>query len=732
MTRLPVAALLLSLALLLAAAADLTGTLRTLDRSLSEAARSQRVIDAADALLSTVKDAETGQRGYLLTGSGRYLQPYEAALTRLDADLATLRMQVTGQPREDVRLSAVAALVAAKRGELARTVALATGGRRADALATVATGRGLVYMDRLRTALAQVAGAERARLADRQAALADARARAVNRAILASLAAVLTTAAAFWSLSRRGRLVAGRLATTEAELSSRIAQLGAIYDAAPVGLSFSDRDLRYVAINDRMAAINGAPVEAHIGRTTAEAVPEIAASVEPLYRRVLDTGEPVLDIEVHTPTAATGGAARDFVASYWPVRDDAGAVMGVNVVVLDITERKAAETALAASEARLRAVYDAVPVGIVTAELPSGRITGGNAFVEQVTGHPIILSDGVDSYDDWVSFHADGRQVDSHEYPIARMALAGEETPEIEVLYDRAGGRSWTRIMGRPIRDTLGAITGAVVVLVDVDELRRGRERLEREVAERTADLAAANAQLEAFAYTVSHDLRAPLRGMEGFARILLDDFGTALGDKGSRYASRIVAAAERMEGLIADLLTYSRLQRAQVSLRALDPTGIVLTAAEEARAAAGAESAMVEVEAPLPQVLADPVVLAHVMGNLLTNAVKFRREGEPARVRVRGVRDGERVSLWVEDQGIGIAPEHRERIFGAFERLHGQETFPGTGIGLAIVKAGVERLDGTIAVEDNDGPGARFRLDLRAPAGNTGTPGGRGGIGEG
>jgi signal transduction histidine kinase len=124
--------------------------------------------------------------------------------------------------------------------------------------------------------------------------------------------------------------------------------------------------------------------------------------------------------------------------------------------------------------------------------------------------------------------------------------------------------------------------------------------------------------------------------------------------------------------------------------------------------------------------------VLAHVMGNLRTNAVKFRREGKPARVRVRGAQVGERVSLWVEDQGIGIAPEHRERIFGAFERLHGQETFPGTGIGLAIVKAGVERLDGAIAVEDNGGPGARKSSLKRAPAGNTGTAGKRGGTGGG
>jgi signal transduction histidine kinase len=249
-------------------------------------------------------------------------------------------------------------------------------------------------------------------------------------------------------------------------------------------------------------------------------------------------------------------------------------------------------------------------------------------------------------------------------------------------------------------------------------EVRRLNQDLEALIAERTAELEIANSQLEAFAYTVSHDLRAPLRGMEGFARILLDDFAGALGPQGKRHAERIVAAARRMEGLINSLLTFSRLQRAEVTLRALDPTKIARSAAREAQALGSLAPGeiTITIDAPLPAVMAEPVVLGQVIANLLTNAVKFHKEGEPACVCVWGEKRGERVRIWVEDQGIGIAPEHQAKIFGTFERLHGQETYPGAGIGLAIVKIGAERMGGTAGVESSLGAGARFWIELATP----------------
>lgn len=231
---------------------------------------------------------------------------------------------------------------------------------------------------------------------------------------------------------------------------------------------------------------------------------------------------------------------------------------------------------------------------------------------------------------------------------------------------------------------------------------------------ERTVSLAESNAQLDAFAYTVSHDLRAPLRAMEGFARILLDDHGPALGDKGERYATRLVGAAKRMEVLIDDLLAFSRVQRADVALQAVDPARAVRRALAELRAS-DEGGATVSVEEPLPWVRADRTILGQVIGNLIANAAKFRAEDAEVRIVVRAVRRDGRVRIWIEDDGIGIAAEHQGRIFNVFERLHGQETDPGTGVGLAIVKAGIERMGGTFGVESVFGDGSRFWIELAA-----------------
>ncbi len=236
---------------------------------------------------------------------------------------------------------------------------------------------------------------------------------------------------------------------------------------------------------------------------------------------------------------------------------------------------------------------------------------------------------------------------------------------------------------------------------------------LEMKVAERTEALEKSNDQLNAFAYTVSHDLRAPLRAMEGFARILLDDFGEGLGATGTRYAGRIVAAAGRMERLIDDLLAYSRLQRFEPVLRVVNLTPL----AEKARAVAMVDhpSATIEIEAPLLPMFAEPVVMGQIVANLIENAARFGRVNQPSHVIVRTEKRGDRVRLWIEDNGIGIAPEHQARIFEVFERLHGQEAYPGTGIGLAIVAKGVEGMRGTYGVNSDLGQGSRFWVELES-----------------
>ena len=200
---------------------------------------------------------------------------------------------------------------------------------------------------------------------------------------------------------------------------------------------------------------------------------------------------------------------------------------------------------------------------------------------------------------------------------------------------------------------------------------------------------------------------------MQGFSEALLEDYGERLDVTGHDYAQRIVAASRQMDALIQDLLAYSRLVRAEVSLDAVSLETVVDEACGTLEMELKDRGGEIAIERPLGRVLGHRAVLGQIVTNLLTNAVKFTRPDTPPRVRVRSERAGGRVRLWVEDNGIGIEPQHRERIFRPFERLHGAQQYPGTGIGLAIVQKGARRLGGRAGVESEPDAGSRFWVEM-------------------
>jgi signal transduction histidine kinase len=227
------------------------------------------------------------------------------------------------------------------------------------------------------------------------------------------------------------------------------------------------------------------------------------------------------------------------------------------------------------------------------------------------------------------------------------------------------------------------------------------------------AQLQESNAALDAFAYTVSHDLRAPLRAMQGFSTALLEDCGDQLSPQGKEYATRVIAAATRMDALIQDLLTYSRLSRTDIVLEDLPLDVAVDTVLQRLSAVITDRQAAIEVLRPLPAVHGHRATLQQCLINLIGNALKFTAPGAVPQIRLRAETANGWVRLWVEDRGIGIAAEYCERIFRVFERLHGAEAYPGTGIGLAIVKKGVERMAGRTGVDSVSGHGSRFWIEL-------------------
>lgn len=245
------------------------------------------------------------------------------------------------------------------------------------------------------------------------------------------------------------------------------------------------------------------------------------------------------------------------------------------------------------------------------------------------------------------------------------------------------------------------------------ERVRRYSEELEHRVAERTAELRETNAELEAFAYSISHDLRNPLSGIEGFARALEERFRDRLGEEGIDYLRPIIESTESMQRLIDEVLEYSRASRRDIELEPVPLEAVVETVLERLTVAAAEAPPPVAVAHPLPSVLGYGPILDQIIGNLVSNALKFTRPGVAPQVVIRSERRKGWVRLWVEDNGIGIRPEDRERIFRVFERANGGH--PGTGIGLATVRRGVERLGGQVGVESEPGVGSRFWIELRS-----------------
>ena len=245
------------------------------------------------------------------------------------------------------------------------------------------------------------------------------------------------------------------------------------------------------------------------------------------------------------------------------------------------------------------------------------------------------------------------------------------------------------------------------------EQLQNYALELEQRVAERTAQLQETNQELEAFTYTISHDLRAPLRTMQGFAQALQEDYTDKLDSVGQEYIQYITEGAVQMDTLIAELLAYSRLSRAQIQMQKVDLTDVVEEALKQLSKELQEQQAQVTVAKPLPPVMAHRSTLVQIVTNLLSNAMKFVQPGIQPKVKIYAEEQQDSIQLSILDNGIGIAPEHQERIFRVFERLHGVEIYPGTGIGLAIVRKGLERMGGRAGVESQSGTGSRFWIAL-------------------
>lgn len=361
--------------------------------------------------------------------------------------------------------------------------------------------------------------------------------------------------------------------------------------------------------------------------------------------------------------------------------------------------------ALNESEESLKLLIDSVLDYAIYMLDPDGNVISWNTGAQRLIG--------------WDSREILGRHV-SVFHPADSVA-AGRPQFELQVAREQGVFREEARRQRKDGTEFFADIT--LTALYDKNHQLRGFAKVTRDITarklaeERMADqnkaLQSANAELQSFAYSVAHDLRAPLRAMRGFSQALMQDYGTRLDETGLDYLHRIAGAAVRMDDLIEDLLSYARLGREEVPLKAVSLNVVAEVARDQVSPLARETGGTIVVEDSLPVVRGNLTVLVQVLVNLLSNALKFSQPGVAPVVRVWSENDGDVVRTWVEDNGIGIAPEHHARVFEVFQRLHGIGQYEGTGIGLAAVRKGIERIGGKVGVESRLGNGSRFWFDL-------------------
>jgi signal transduction histidine kinase len=261
-----------------------------------------------------------------------------------------------------------------------------------------------------------------------------------------------------------------------------------------------------------------------------------------------------------------------------------------------------------------------------------------------------------------------------------------------------------------------------VGVFVDLWKQRRELEvraealrQLNESLESRAKQLSAANRELESFCYTIAHDLRAPLRAMEGLTALLLDDLATNLNSNAREYGERIRDSAARMDQMIQELLSYSRLSLMEFQPQPIRVSRLMKDAVSQLAWDLEKRQAQVHIRKSRNQILGHYAILVQVLVNLISNAMKFIDPAKAPEVTIRDEKNDGFVRIWVEDNGIGIAPEHQSRIFRIFERLHGRESYSGNGIGLAIVEKAISRMNGKVGVESAPGLGSRFWFELPA-----------------
>jgi PAS domain S-box-containing protein len=386
------------------------------------------------------------------------------------------------------------------------------------------------------------------------------------------------------------------------------------------------------------------------------------------------------------------------------LRDAAGQPIEVVGSWVDITDRREAEASLRASEERLRLLVGSVRDYAIYMLDADGHVRSWNAGARHIKGYTEAEILGRH----FSRFYTPEDVAAGRPAAALRAAVTDGKFEEENWRVRKDGSHFWANVVITAVRDDRGALLGFAKVTRDLTERKQGEEKLRRYAAE----LEAANKELEAFSYSVSHDLRAPLRSLDGFSQALLEDYGDRLDDTGRDFLRRVRAGSQRMATLIDDLLGLSRVTRAELHVGEVDLSALAAALAADLEKA-DPERAVTFTIAPGLIARADPGLMRVALQNLLGNAWKFTGKRSPAHVEVGAMAHNGGRAFFVRDDGAGFDMAHAAKLFGAFQRLHGFAEFPGSGIGLATVQRIIHRHGGQVWAEGAPDRGATFYFTL-------------------
>jgi PAS domain S-box-containing protein len=487
-------------------------------------------------------------------------------------------------------------------------------------------------------------------------------------------------------------------------------ELKSLVEQAPISIAMFDRQMRYLVASRRWVADYGRGRDNLIGLLHYEIHPDLPEAWKDIHRRGL-AGELLKnddDVWIHPD-----GSKNWLRWAVHPWRDAQDEIGGIIIVAEDITERKRAEGWLRESEQRFQTMANSISQ-LAWIARADGFIFWYNRRWYEYTGTTPAQMEGWG----WQGVHDPQRLPEVVAQWTA--AIAAGQPFEMEFPLRGADGR-FRRFLTRalPFKDASGRVEQWFGTNTDVDELKRVEEEikilnaeLEQRVARRTAELEAANKELEAFSYSVSHDLRAPLRAICGFAAIVVEDHGSRLPAEGRNYLERVRKGGERMGELIDDLLLFSRLSRQPLERRQVPMARLVAEVLEELHP--NADNHPVEIRVgELASSPGDPALLKQVWINLVSNALKYTRGRQPAIVEIGGERQNGGIIYFVRDNGVGFDMQYADKLFGVFQRLHRADEFEGTGVGLAIVERIIHRHGGRVWAEAAPDRGATFYFTL-------------------